>query len=62
MVTVSHQCSCGSHKINISAVNRCGSPGESTLSIVEDEISTSQLLANMESQGAGVNSECQGIN
>jgi hypothetical protein len=44
--TVYRQCSCGSHRINISAVNRCGSPGENTLSIVEDEVSVSNLMEN----------------
>ena len=44
MFTVYRQCSCGSHRINISAVNRCGSPGQNTLSIVEDEASVFNLM------------------
>ena len=44
MFTVYRQCSCGSHNINISAVNRCGSSGESTLLIIEDEASVSNMM------------------
>jgi hypothetical protein len=46
MFTVYRQCSCGSHSINISAVNRCDSPGESTLLIIdhEDEASVFNMM------------------
>ena len=66
MFTVYRQCSCGSHRINISAVNRCGSPGQNTLSIVEDEAPVSNMMEcqMMTTTGSALNcdSGCQGMN
>lgn len=42
-VTVYRLCSCGSHNISITAVNRCGKSGRSVLITVDDQLSIHQL-------------------
>ena len=43
IVIVYRLCSCGSHNISISAVNRCGRSGRSTLVTVDDQLPIPQL-------------------
>ena len=60
ILTVYRLCSCGSHNINISAVSRCGSVGESALTIV-NQLSIPQ--STMECQSITTptcTNECQG--
>ena len=69
MFLVHRQCSCGSHRINISAVNRCGSPSQNTLLIVEDEAPVSNQMecpgivttTGSASEGSTVDSEHQSM-
>ena len=54
-------CSCGSHNVNISAVNRCGSSGQtlSILSIVENQLSIPQFPVQCQNN-RNILYECQG--
>ena len=42
-MAVYHLCSCGSHSISVSAVNRCGRSGNSISIVIEDQLSIPQL-------------------
>ena len=59
---VYHLCSCGSHIISISAVNRCGRSGSSISITVEDQLSLPQLTMecqdNTSTTGIGTKACC----